>query len=77
MRLCADAMSATVGADALVLLTEWKNFWSPNFALLKANLAAGVIVDGRNIYDPNTVESAGLAYYGIGRGRSVMRPSFE
>lgn len=77
LRLCADAMSATVGADALVLLTEWKNFWSPNFALLKANLAAGVIVDGRNIYDPNTVESAGLAYYGIGRGRSVMRPSFE
>lgn len=77
LHLCSDAMAATIGADALVLLTEWKNFWSPNFTVLKANLAAAAIFDGRNIYDPNTVEAAGLAYYGIGRGRSVVRPVFE
>ena len=77
LRLCNDAMAATIGADALVLLTEWKNFWSPNFGALKANLAAAAIFDGRNIYDPTSVEAAGLAYYGIGRGRSVSRPVFE
>jgi UDPglucose 6-dehydrogenase len=55
-------------------VTEWKAFWSPDFARIKATLRTPVIFDGRNIYDPHSVEAAGIAYYGIGRGRSVVRP---
>ncbi|HET7842969.1 MAG TPA: UDP-glucose/GDP-mannose dehydrogenase family protein [Xanthomonadales bacterium] len=72
--LCEDAFAALEGADALAIVTEWKAFWSPDFARLKDKLAGGVVFDGRNIYDPRAVEAAGLAYYGIGRGRSVARP---
>ncbi len=76
LHLCKDLHEAVEGADALVLMTEWKVFWSPDFALLKQKLKSAVLFDGRNIYDPNQVESAGIAYYGIGRGRSVVRPNF-
>lgn len=71
--LCANAEEALMGADALVILTEWQEFRSPDFELLKNSLAESVLFDGRNIYDPAMVESFGLAYYGIGRGRSVKR----
>ncbi|RZA15991.1 MAG: UDP-glucose/GDP-mannose dehydrogenase family protein, partial [Lysobacteraceae bacterium] len=71
--LCASAGEALEGADALVVLTEWKQFRSPDFARLKAALADGVVFDGRNLYEPLDVEAAGLAYYGIGRGRSLRR----
>jgi UDPglucose 6-dehydrogenase len=76
LTLCKDANDATQGADALVLLTEWKTFWSPDFKALKNTLKAAALFDGRNIYDPASVEAAGIAYYGIGRGRSVTHPSF-
>jgi UDPglucose 6-dehydrogenase len=69
--LCEDAFDAIEGADALVVITEWKAFWSPDFARIAAALTHPVIFDGRNIYDPRAVEAAGIAYYGIGRGRSV------
>jgi UDPglucose 6-dehydrogenase len=69
--LCESAVQALEGADALVVVTEWKQFRSPDFAMLKAALGDGVVFDGRNLYDPAEVEAAGLAYYGIGRGRSV------
>ena len=69
--LCASSGDALQGADALVVVTEWKQFRSPDFAKLKASLADGVLFDGRNLYEPCEVESAGLAYYGIGRGRSI------
>lgn len=71
--LCEDAQQALSGADALFVVTEWKAFRSPDFRLLKARLKHAVIFDGRNIYDPASVEAAGLAYYGIGRGRSIAR----
>lgn len=71
--LCEHALQALDGADALVVVTEWKAFRSPDFRALRARLKHAVIFDGRNIYDPPSVEAAGLAYYGIGRGRSVMR----
>jgi len=54
-------------------VTEWKAFRSPDFRQLAARLTHKVVFDGRNIYDPAGVEAAGLAYYGIGRGRSVAR----
>jgi len=72
----ADSPAAALeGADALVVLTEWKAFWSPDFAKIASVLRAPVLFDGRNIYDPNEVEGAGLAYYGIGRGRTVATPN--
>ncbi len=69
--LCESANAALEGADALVVVTEWKQFRSPDFARLKTKLKDAVIFDGRNLYDPEEVEQAGLAYYGIGRGRSI------
>jgi len=75
LELCPSAQAALEGADALVIVTEWKEFRSPDFARLQAALGDAVVFDGRNLYDPQEVEAAGLAYYGIGRGRSVRIPS--
>lgn len=69
--LCDSAASALEGADALVVVTEWKQFRSPDFSRLKGVLKDAVIFDGRNLYEPAEVEQAGIAYYGIGRGRSI------
>jgi UDPglucose 6-dehydrogenase len=72
--LCDDVYAVLDGgADALVIVTEWKAFWSPDFGRIRASLRTPVIFDGRNIYEPRAVEAAGIAYYGIGRGRSVGR----
>ncbi|MBS0487106.1 MAG: UDP-glucose/GDP-mannose dehydrogenase family protein, partial [Proteobacteria bacterium] len=57
--LCDEMYAALDGADALVVITEWKAFWSPDFSRIKANLGAPVVFDGRNIYEPAAVESAG------------------
>ncbi|MBQ4853857.1 UDP-glucose/GDP-mannose dehydrogenase family protein [Rhodanobacter sp. B2A1Ga4] len=72
--LCEHAMDALQGADVLAVVTEWKAFRSPDFAAIRAALAVPAIFDGRNLYDPAVVEEAGLAYYGIGRGRSLQVP---
>ncbi len=72
--LCDNAYAALQGADALAVVTEWKAFRSPDFACIRDALAAAVLFDGRNLYEPEAVEAAGIAYYGIGRGRSVVRP---
>jgi len=69
--LCDSADAALEGADALAVVTEWKQFRSPDFARLKATLTDAVVFDGRNLYEPAEVEAQGLAYWGIGRGRSV------
>jgi UDPglucose 6-dehydrogenase len=73
LALVDSPAAALQGADALVVVTEWKAFWSPDFAGIRQALKEPVLFDGRNIYDPAAVEAAGLAYYGIGRGRSVAR----
>ncbi|MEO8001906.1 MAG: UDP-glucose/GDP-mannose dehydrogenase family protein [Arenimonas sp.] len=64
---------ALENADALIVVTEWKTFWSPDFRKIKSALKTPAIFDGRNIYDPLEVEAAGLAYYGIGRGRTIIK----
>ncbi|MGH8166156.1 MAG: UDP-glucose dehydrogenase family protein, partial [Woeseiaceae bacterium] len=74
LALCKTAMEAVAGADALAIVTEWQEFRSPDFPVLKQDLTDAVIFDGRNLYDPDMVESLGLRYYGIGRGRSVRAP---
>ncbi len=68
---CETAYEALEGADALAVITEWKQFRSPDFARLRQTLGDAVVFDGRNIYEPQEIEAAGLAYYGIGRGRSL------
>ena len=65
--LVDDPMLATKGADALVIVTEWKAFRSPDFEILKANLNNPIIFDGRNLYDPQAMQELGIEYQGIGR----------
>jgi len=60
-------MAAVEGADALIVITEWKEFRSPDFAALRDKLLAHAVFDGRNVYDPAQVRAAGLEYTGIGR----------
>jgi UDPglucose 6-dehydrogenase len=60
-------VDAVDGADALVVITEWQEFRSPDFADLKRRLKEPLIFDGRNLYDPELVRAAGLEYFGIGR----------
>jgi len=62
-----SAMEAVRGADALVLMTEWKAFRSPDFVEIRKQLKTPLLFDGRNIYDPQSVREAGLEYFGIGR----------
>jgi UDPglucose 6-dehydrogenase len=57
----------------LVICTEWKTFWSPDFALIKQKLKRPVIVDGRNLYNPAHMVELGIEYYGIGRGLSIQK----
>ncbi len=68
LELCASPEEALAGADALLILTEWKEFRSPDFDGIKASLSAPVIFDGRNLYDPQTMKKQGFTYFAIGRG---------
>lgn len=70
LQLCDHATQALNTADALAVVTEWNEFRTPDFRKIKNMLAHPVIFDGRNIYDPGTVEQFGLKYYAIGRGNS-------
>ena len=66
VQCCKDMYEAVADADALLLLTEWKEFRMPSFAVLGRLMRARVIFDGRNIYDPEEVYEAGFTYYKIG-----------
>jgi UDPglucose 6-dehydrogenase len=59
--------AALVGADALAIVTEWKEFRSPDFARIASTLKTPVIFDGRNLYEPRVVRDAGVEYQPIGR----------
>jgi UDPglucose 6-dehydrogenase len=65
--LCQNQEETLENADALCVITEWKNFWSPDFFELKTKLTDAVIFDGRNLYDRQQLNSFGIRYYGIGR----------
>lgn len=67
VRFAQSPMAALEGADALAIVTEWKEFRSPDFARVKALLRTPAIFDGRNLYDPAEVRRNGLEYYPIGR----------
>ncbi len=74
LTLCESAYAALDGADVLVIVTEWQEFRSPDFQAIKNKLADGVVIDGRNLYEPAVVEALGLEYYAIGRGRGTNIP---
>jgi UDPglucose 6-dehydrogenase len=67
LRYSENPMNALAGADALIIVTEWKEFRSPNFEHIKSELKSPVIFDGRNLYDPKLVRDHGLEYFAIGR----------
>ena len=69
LRYADTPMAALDGADALVIVTEWKEFRSPDFDRIKAALKTPVVFDGRNLYEPALIASSGLDYEAIGRGR--------
>ncbi len=58
---------ALQNADALIIVTEWTEFRSPDFALIKSSLKAPMIFDGRNLYDPKAIRALGFNYYPVGR----------
>jgi len=62
-----DPYAAAAGADALVLITEWKNYWAPDFDRLVREMKQPVVIDGRNIWSPEVVRRRGMIYYAIGR----------
>ena len=68
LKLCESAEEALTDADALIIVTEWKEFRSPDFVMISERLSDPVIFDGRNLYDPAAVREHGITYYGIGRG---------
>jgi UDPglucose 6-dehydrogenase len=73
LTLCTRARETLEGADALAIVTEWKEFRSPDFDNLKKQLKEPVIFDGRNLYDPSMMKKQGIRYYAIGRGESATR----
>jgi len=72
LELVQSAEGALDGADALVIVTEWQEFRSPDFDDVRDRLRHPVIFDGRNIYEPALVRSFGLKYFGIGRGEPLV-----
>ena len=66
--LLDDPYDALAGADAMMLVTEWKAFWSPDWQRVKAQMATPLILDGRNVYDPVFMRDNGFIYRGVGRG---------
>ena len=72
-----DMYEAIAGADALLLATEWNEFRALDFARCAKVMRGDVVVDGRNIFDPEKARTAGLRYLGIGRVRLQRKPSGE
>lgn len=63
---CKDMYEATVDADVLMLVTEWKEFRVPSWSVLKKSMNECVVIDGRNIYDRKEMENMGIIYYCLG-----------
>ncbi|MEO8137492.1 MAG: UDP-glucose/GDP-mannose dehydrogenase family protein [Betaproteobacteria bacterium] len=67
IRYATSPLAALAGADALVVITEWKEFRSPDFDAVRGALKSPIIFDGRNLYDPAFVRAQGFEYYPVGR----------
>jgi UDPglucose 6-dehydrogenase len=71
VHIVTSAAAAVDGADALVIVTEWKEFRSPDMEALRHSLKQPVIFDGRNLFEPGYARSEGLEYYGVGRNGAL------
>ena len=71
--LCENANQALEGSDALIIVTEWTEFRSPDYNHIKSTLTYPVIFDGRNLYDPAYLKDQHIEYFAIGRGDSVKK----
>ncbi len=69
-----DQASALVGSDALLIVTEWRQFKSPDFDAIRTALKQPVVIDGRNRYDPRLMRAHGIEYDGIGRRATPAEP---
>jgi UDPglucose 6-dehydrogenase len=67
LMLCGTKEAALMGADALVIMTEWKNFRVPDFERMKSSLKTPAIFDGRNLFEPARMRERGFDYFSIGR----------
>jgi UDPglucose 6-dehydrogenase len=67
LALCGNKYSALEGADALAICTEWQQFRAPDFEEMESLLKGKVIVDGRNLYNPDRLQGDGWNYYSVGR----------
>lgn len=75
LSLVSHEMDALHGADALMVLTEWKNFHNPDFQSMKLSMRTPYILDGRNLYNPDALADLGIAYQGIGRRNELLNLS--
>ena len=67
IRSCKTPMDAADGADALLLVTEWPLYWSPDYEQLAKCMSDHLIIDGRNVFDKEVVKQHGFYYLGVGR----------
>ena len=67
VRFASSTVDALDGADALIIVTEWKEFRSPDFADMKKRMKSPVVFDGRNLYDPALMRDSGIEYFSVGR----------
>ena len=82
LRYAETPLEALQDADALIIVTEWKAFKSPDFDVVKSKLKNAIIFDGRNLFEPEDVKALGIEYYGVGRGNmqdvmEVIDKNFE
>lgn len=71
IELVKNRDDALIDSDVLAICTEWKEFWSPDFDLIKTRLKSSAIFDGRNLYQPKLLKDIGIQYFGIGRGERI------
>src|SRR5205823_3559850 len=74
VRLADSAYDAAHQADALLILTEWEEFAALDLAQLRAEMKYPIVIDGRNLYDPETMAAAGFTYYSVGRPAASPEP---
>ena len=67
-------MDAADGADALLILTEWEEFSALDLDRLLKQLKYPIVIDGRNLYDPETMAAHGFTYYSVGRSAATPKP---
>ena len=67
MQLCDNALTAVEASEALILVTEWKQFRQPDFVRVRQLMRRPLLLDGRNLYDPAELRALGFVYQGVGR----------